>query len=122
MAFLARCPMCSRPQRVDVLRDIELHEAGDVFVRCNDWSNCGEMFIASAYAGHTRDVNFVWTWQVPPFESAGYKIGTYYSAINQAVAMKRKLDRFEQLVSFTLSPGDSVAVLTPAQQRDLHLG
>lgn len=35
MAFLARCPDCGRAQRVDSLEDVDLIDAGDVFVRCN---------------------------------------------------------------------------------------
>jgi hypothetical protein len=49
MAFLARCPHCLRPQRIDKLGDVDIMLAGDVFVRCNDWSNCGEPFVASQH-------------------------------------------------------------------------
>lgn len=107
MAFLATCPSCSRRQRVDILREVELHDAGDVFVRCNDWCNCGSLFVATGFGPWLRGCRITLTKPTDFSERVGYAIGGYYSAIN--AGKEPRLTDLD-LVAFRMAPGDRVDI------------
>lgn len=100
-----RCSWCKREQRLDlgsvyVLREVDVLDAGDVFLRCNDWSNCGETFRASCPV-----TGEIWCRPVTQFESASLELGLSYARANRMMAELRAacrhvICRFGQLEGF----------------------
>lgn len=101
---------------MDVLQTIDLYDAGDVFIRCNRWGECGVLFVASGIGSDWHRLEVARCQPASPFERGGYVIGGHYAVLHAEAAKERA----EQLVTFRASPWDRVMVPTPSQQRDMH--